>query len=78
MSDHQHRIWQLADAIQMDLRAAQAKMTEMRSYLANLDLPNRDSYTFMNGPVTAPCCDECGCGGEAHTVDCSLKERKAA
>jgi hypothetical protein len=29
----------LTAAIQMDLRAAQAKMTELRAWVANLDLP---------------------------------------
>jgi hypothetical protein len=35
-----HTIWRIADQIQMDLRAAQAKMVELRSQLASLDLPD--------------------------------------
>jgi hypothetical protein len=34
-----HELWRLADALQMDLRAASAKMVELRAQLAALDLP---------------------------------------
>ena len=37
-----HEIWKVADAIQMDLRAAQGKMVTLRSKLAALDLPEED------------------------------------
>ena len=37
-----HDIWQVADALQMDLRAAQAKLVELRARLAALDLPGRN------------------------------------
>jgi hypothetical protein len=53
-----HDIWAIADAIQMDLRAAQAKLVELRSYLANLDLPDTSSVTCsfcgvkLRGPNT--------------------------
>lgn len=35
-----HDLWQVLDKLQMDLRAAQAKLTEARSMLAGLDLPD--------------------------------------
>lgn len=35
-----HDIWAVADALQMDLRSASAKLVELRSRLAALDLPN--------------------------------------
>jgi hypothetical protein len=34
-----HDIWAVADALQMDLRSAQAKLVELRARLAALDLP---------------------------------------
>lgn len=34
-----HDIWQVADALQMDLRAASAKLVELRARLSALDLP---------------------------------------
>jgi hypothetical protein len=40
-----HDIWQLADRLQMDLRAAQAKLLELRSMLATLDLPHAAQLT---------------------------------
>jgi hypothetical protein len=45
-----HDIWQLAHQIQMDLRAAQAKLVELRSQLANLNLPTPTEVT----------CEPCG------------------
>ena len=42
-------IWQLADGIQMDLRAANAKLVALRSSLANLELDDR-----------RPVCPKCG------------------
>jgi len=42
-------LWRLADAIQMDLRAAQTKMVELRSILASLSLPD-----------SRPSCPLCG------------------
>jgi hypothetical protein len=45
-----HDIWAIADAIQMDLRAAQAKMVELRAHLAQLDLPDTTGVT----------CSSCG------------------
>jgi hypothetical protein len=35
-----HDIWAVADALQMDLRAASAKLVELRARLSGLDLPN--------------------------------------
>jgi len=40
-----HDIWQVADALQMDLRAAQAKLVELRARLAQLDLPEPTAVT---------------------------------
>ena len=37
-----HDIWQVADALQMDLRAASAKLVELRARLSALDLPGRN------------------------------------
>ena len=40
----------LTAAIQMDLRAAQAKMTELRAWIANLDLPTDEvPYSLERG-----------------------------
>lgn len=50
MTDERHEIWKVADAIQMDLRAAQAKLTELRTQLAGLALPSPSEVT----------CPECG------------------
>lgn len=41
MTDTRHEIWKVADALQMDLRAAQAKLVELRGRLAALDLGSR-------------------------------------
>lgn len=38
-----HDIWQVADALQMDLRAATAKLVELRARLAALDLPTNNA-----------------------------------
>lgn len=38
-----HEIWAVADALQMDLRAASAKLVQLRSKLAGLDLPEASS-----------------------------------
>lgn len=38
MSDR-HEIWKVADALQMDLRAASAKLVELRARLSSLELP---------------------------------------
>lgn len=44
MSDR-HEIWELLDGIQMDLRAATAKMVALRSFASNLDLPAPSEVT---------------------------------
>lgn len=41
-------IWKVADAIQMDLRAAQAKLTELRRMLAALPIPEPSSTRCPN------------------------------
>lgn len=48
-----HRIWKLADQIQMDLNAAQAKLVELRSIIASLSLPELEV-----GQTTCP--EGCG------------------
>jgi hypothetical protein len=40
-----HDIWHVADGLQMDLRAAQAKLVELRARLAQLDLPEPSAVT---------------------------------
>ena len=40
-----HDIWKVADAIQMDLGAAQAKMVQLRAKLAAVDLPGKEQTT---------------------------------
>lgn len=45
-----HDIWKVADAIQMDLRAASAKLVELRAMLAGMNLPDPTSVT----------CPKCG------------------
>lgn len=40
MAEGRHEIWEIADALQMDLRAASAKLVELRARLAGLDLPD--------------------------------------
>jgi hypothetical protein len=46
-----HPIWQLADQLQMDLRAASAKLVELRAQLASIDLGDTNA-----GRVTCPTC----------------------
>ena len=47
-----HEIWQVADALQMDLRAASAKLTELRARLSALELPGREAYRCPTCGVT--------------------------
>jgi DNA repair exonuclease SbcCD ATPase subunit len=58
MSDHQHPIWTLLDKLQMDNREQAAKLVELRSYVANIDLPN---------PAASEC-PECGTKFRNHLV----------
>lgn len=44
-----HDVWKLADAMQMDLRAAQAKLVEMRSILAGMNLPEPSTLRCQCG-----------------------------
>ena len=37
--NHKQGFWELADGIQMDLRAAEAKMVSLRSILAQMNIP---------------------------------------
>jgi hypothetical protein len=39
-STERHELWQVLDKLQMDLRAAQAKLTEARAMLAGMKLPD--------------------------------------
>lgn len=45
MSPERHEIWKVADSLQMDLRAAQGKLTELRRMIAALDLPDPSRVT---------------------------------
>lgn len=47
---HEHEVWQLLDALQMDLRTVTAKLTALRSQVAALELP--DPAQFV---CPAPC-----------------------
>jgi hypothetical protein len=38
-----HDVWQIADAMQMDIRALAAKMVELRAQLAALNLPKPET-----------------------------------
>jgi hypothetical protein len=40
-----HELWQLLDAIQMDLRAATAKLVAVRAHISQLDLPQPTAAT---------------------------------
>jgi hypothetical protein len=40
-----HQIWTLLDGLQMDLRAAQAKLVALRSYAAGMNLPDTKRVT---------------------------------
>lgn len=42
MSDR-HAIWQILDKLQMDNRAQAAKLVELRSYIAGLNLPDPEA-----------------------------------
>jgi hypothetical protein len=48
-NQHDHPLWHLADQIQMDLRAATAKLVQLRAQLANITLPDT--------PRRVPCPD---------------------
>lgn len=75
MTATRHPIWDIADQIQMDIRAASTKLVQLRSYLAGLELGDPQPTVFMNGPVTADACDTCGVGGDTHAADCSVVAR---
>jgi hypothetical protein len=45
-----HDLWKVLDKCQMDLRAASAKLTEVRAMLSQLDLPDPKTVT----------CPKCG------------------
>jgi len=63
-----HPVWEILDGLQMDLRASNAKIVELRARLSQMDgLP--EGLPRINGPVTAPACPGCGCNG-AHAADC--------
>lgn len=44
MSKERHEIWAVADALQMDLRAASAKLVELRARISALDLPGPEQF----------------------------------
>lgn len=56
---------------QSALTAAQGKLSEMLRQAGELDMPEGNRGSFMNGPVTAQHCLECGCAPGVHAADCS-------
>jgi hypothetical protein len=54
MSSERHDIWKVADALQMDLRAASAKLVELRAHLASIDLPDPSSVTCPTCGIKRP------------------------
>lgn len=50
MTDHEHPIWHALDRLQMDLRAANSRLVELRAMVAALELPAGQRWS----------CPECG------------------
>jgi hypothetical protein len=48
-----HDIWQVADGLQMDLRAAAAKLVELRARLSSLELPDESAVVCPRCGVKA-------------------------
>lgn len=68
-----HQLWQALDRLQMDNRAQAARIVEIRSMVASLDLP-ADWAPARPGSPTAlhpDACPECEIVG-THTADCSI------
>jgi hypothetical protein len=59
-------IWELADRIQMDLNNAQARLVELRSHLAQTDIPK------LKADVRHPC-PECKTAGITHDLRSASK-----
>lgn len=67
----EHPLHELAMGARYDLTAAQGKLTELLRQIGELDLPEPTERTsFMNGPVTANQCPECGVSEPLHAADC--------
>lgn len=66
----EHPLHDLAMGIRKDLTDAQGKLTEMMRQIGELEPPGPVRGSFMNGPVLADCCTDCGCGSRLHTADC--------
>ncbi len=65
----------LTAAIQMDLRAAQAKMTELRAWIASLNLPTDESpYSIERGEAYV---QTVGWMYTDHSLEADLRERGA-
>jgi hypothetical protein len=65
--------------IRYDLTAAQAKLTDVFAQIDRLGIdtePRRQS--FVNGPVLADTCPDCGVGGNMHTHDCQAAHLEVA
>lgn len=61
--------------LRYDLTAAQGKLSEALRMVADLDLGEHNERTpFINGPVTAPSCPECGTGAGLHADWCEALE----
>ena len=57
-----HPLWQLLDGLQMDLRAADKKLVQIRSYVAGLNIGEK-------APSSLPC-PGCDLRGGQHLLDC--------
>lgn len=53
MSDDRNPIWEDLDGLQMDLRAASAKLVALRAKVAQLDMPDKPSYRCRFCGITA-------------------------
>ena len=73
MTDERPDLWRAADLLQMDLRAAQARLVQLRAMLAQIATVPKSSRRMVNGPVTADSCPGCGVGADQHTDDCDLR-----
>lgn len=69
----EHPLHDLAMRIRYDLTEAQGKLTEMMRQIGELEPVGPRRESFMNGPVLAGTCSECGVGGSLHTEDCSQR-----
>jgi hypothetical protein len=71
MTDERDTIWKVADRLQMNLRACQAQLVELRSYLAAMNIepgwqPPRAGSPRELHPDACPHCELAA----GHTADC--------